>query len=688
MKNDGSKKINNETAPKANIDIQCGAKGTINNEGIPKLSFQGYSGQAVNLSDYGFDHPVVYDISNMSTKQKIPILYNHSEAVGHTTNIRKVENGSAVRGKGLASLPGESTSRIVNGLKNGFPFEASMGLRGDYDQIDFVSNGTISVNNREFKAPIYVWKNTKLSEMTVTEFGRDSDTSFEVINKDQLMRIKNQTPSTPPAPTTPPEPKVENTPPVTPPAPKVENTPPTPEPKVENTPPIPPTPPVHVPNTLDPNLIRAMTLTSKYPEHTDDILNGLGAGWSDEHITNSIELKVLNQKLPKPPKSTPENQSKINNELFARTCLSFGAKPELLEKKLDKKVVENAHNKPQLSITELLLNVANSQGGRFTGHSDVEEMCNFIRNTGYSTFDLPDFFEKVGSMLKEERWEINPPFAPSMCKEGSNKDFRTVEKARITGGEMWKQVGNDGKLDLYSMSGQKKYQSTLATYGSLFTLDRETIINDDQDVLNDMMDAMVEGAMMIPDYQLGLKMLKQAAAASSFWVDADNSFTATALTRTNLSARYKAIRKYTETRNDGINWTVMLNDRWTLVVAPDLEEAAWDIVKQDKVVSNTTADTIQGEKNYWFGRLDIKVFPQMGNTAAFGTGTFATETTWMLWPSSLRFAPYEIAYLRGRKTPTIESVQLPATMLGFGTRGYWDVNVNERERTAVMRSKA
>lgn len=685
--------VNNEE-PQSAVHIRCAAKGTVEN-GVAKLSFQGYSGDSVDLSDYGFDYPVVYDIKSMVTKQKQPIMYNHNEAVGHTTNVRKVDNNSAVRGKGLASLPGPSTDRIVKGLQNGFPFEASLGLKGLIKNIDFISQGKVTVNNREFTAPVYVWYNTEQKETTITEFGRDSNTSFEVLNEEKRMKIKNAKPKqTPPVTpkidnsdteTTPPE----NTPEVEATGTETETETETEETETETNNSVPRTP--HVSNGFDPNIIRAMTLANKYPDHQNDVIAGLQNGWDDQRIEDSIQLKVMNAMLPRPPKGKTQNPSdvlSVNNELFARTCLAFGASPEKLAKKLDNKIVDQAHDKTPISITEVLLNVANAQGGRFTGHSDVEEMCKFIRNTGYSTFDLPDFFKKVGETLKEERWELNAPFAPQVCKEGSNKDFRKTERKRITGGEMWKEVAKGGKLDLFSTGGQKKYETELQTYGTLFTMTREEVINDDQGALNDMMDAMVEGAMVIPDYQLGRLMLTQAAAADTFWVNNDNSFTGSALTRANLSTRYKAIRKYTETKNDGIDWTVMMNERWTLIVAPDLEEEAWDIVKQDRIVNDTTANTKTGDKNYWFGRLDIKVFGQMGNTSAFGTGNFATQGTWILWPSSLRFAPYEITYLRGRKSPIIESVPLEASLLGFGTRGYWDVKVNERERTAIMRNKA
>ena len=67
------------------IHITCAAKAVVPENGPPKLTFQGYSGDAVDLSDYGFDYPVVYDIAGIQLQQKTPIYYNHYDAIGHTT---------------------------------------------------------------------------------------------------------------------------------------------------------------------------------------------------------------------------------------------------------------------------------------------------------------------------------------------------------------------------------------------------------------------------------------------------------------------------------------------------------------------------------------------------------------------------------------------------------------------------
>jgi hypothetical protein len=300
--------------------------------------------------------------------------------------------------------------------------------------------------------------------------------------------------------------------------------------------------------------------------------------------------------------------------------------------------------------------------------------------------DMPNLLKKVTSMMLEERWAINTPFAVQYLKEESNKDFRTTQRIRPGGGKIWDEMKNDGKIEETEFGKETEYRSKLSTSAQLVVFNREDIINDDMGVIADMLDAMVEGALIVPDMKLGKKMLVQAAAAGTFWVNADNSRTSLALNRANLSTAYNAVRQYNEDR--GKNFVNLINDRWVLITSITGEEAAFELLKQSRIVQETGAASPSktGEANYWFGKLDTVVFPQMSNSSLLGSGTFVSENTWLLWPKSQRFSPYSITYLRGQRRPTIEAVDLPANMLGVGTRGYWDIEINEREREAVLRA--
>lgn len=677
----------NNSRPSSDVlEIQLSSTTTLSKteSGLAKLSFEGYSGAPVDLSDYGLQHPMIYDLAGIKFKNKIPILAEHWRPIGHTTNITKTEN--SLSGEGLASYPGEARDQIIEALNNDFPFEASMGLRAMRSSITLLAEKEKkTINGRTVEGPMYVANSAVLREMTITLMGRDSNTEFttrnsEVVNLLNSMDPQNPTPT--PAPT-----------PVAPPAPAPA---PTPTAPINNA--VPPTPTTLVAPTNNKDLFKLAKLSMTYPAHADKIEKMYDEGKSATDIENSIKLELYENSLPKMP-DIKNGAKKAEQEITIRFALSAGVSPETLDKAgYDKKLIENADSDYKWSFVESLVNIANASGGRYTGFSDVETMCKFIKNNcnnslqfnntgGFSTFDMPNLFQRVTDFMLEERWALSAPFALSVCEEDSNKDFRKKQQVRPGGGELWEEISNEGKLSHAQFGEESKYESDLKTIGQVVSFDRKTIVNDDMGVISRLLAAMVEGAIYNPDVQLGKLMLAQEAASGTFWVNADNSRTSLALSRTNLSTAYLAVQDYIETRGTkSINQ--MLNDRWTLITGPSLEETAWDILKQDRIVNDTTANTKTGDKNFWFGKMDYAKFLQMSNTSLLGSGTFVASTSWVLWPSSKKASPYTINFLRGKKRPTIESIDLPGDMLGMGVRGYWDVKINERERLFILRAKA
>ncbi len=117
-----TKKINNDNPLISNTFIPCATKIENAESEVPQVSFQGYSGQPVDLSDYGFDAPVVYELSSMTiASQNIPILYNHREEIGHAERVIKANSGSSLKGKGLLSVPNARSMEVRQALKNKFP---------------------------------------------------------------------------------------------------------------------------------------------------------------------------------------------------------------------------------------------------------------------------------------------------------------------------------------------------------------------------------------------------------------------------------------------------------------------------------------------------------------------------------------------------------------------------------------
>jgi hypothetical protein len=663
--------------------------------GLHELSFTGYSGGPVSLRDYGYEYPMIYNIAGIEHKNSIPMLFEHWEPIGHSTSL--VKTNSNLSGKGVTSYPSPARETVAEALKNGFPFEASMGLRiTNKEDITFLKNGIKrSINNREVTGPMYVAERSILKEKTVTMSGRDSDTNFGLLNKEAQMLLNNSTP--PAAPVPPAEPPAPAAPPVTPPVAPLQNAVPPAAPVAPAA--VAPVAPVQTSGVTRTEFVRLSRMLNSYPDHADSIESQYSAGTDLTTIENSIKLKIFENGLPQVPNLTPQQRSSAGDEIVVQFALSCNISPETIAKHVDKKVLDNCLGGSRWSFVETLVNLANSteRQRRFTGFSDVDILCSSIKtttqhsflginNSGFSMIDMPNLLKKVTSMMLEERWAINTPFAVQYLKEESNKDFRVTQRIRPGGGKIWDEMKNDGKIEETEFGKETEYRSKLSTSAQLVVFNREDIINDDMGVIADMLDAMVEGALIVPDMKLGKLMLVKAAGAGQFWVDADNSRTGLALNRENLSTAYNAVRRYNENR--GKNFVNLINDRWVLITSITGEEAAFELLKQSRIVQETGAanGTKTGEANFWFGKMDQVTFPQMSNSSLLGAGTFVSENTWLLWPKSQRFSPYSITYLRGQRRPTIEAVDLPANMLGTGTRGYWDIEINEREREAVLRA--
>lgn len=658
---------------------------------VPQVSFRGYSGDSVDLSDYGFDAPVVYNIQSMTINQRIPILYNHQQEIGHTEKVVKAQAGSAVKGKGLLSVPNDKSKEVRSGLKNKFPYQGSMGLWGDWEKLSYIAKGEVTVNNRTFKAPIYVWENTSLREMTLTPFGRDSDTAFELLNEERRMKVKNSAPGAPPAPQSPPSPPVapiNNGPPAPAPTPVADPAPapvPTPVP-VNNAPPAPapvapPTPPA--PALTTEHLVTLANRMAMYPQHANLVAQSIQNGWSDDALRDQVDLVIIRNNRRNPPQGNTRQEA--NTLLRARLYNSLGVGETTLQRVFAAPVAEQALEMGQLGLKEFLMEVANASGGNFTGHSDFDRLVKYIRNQGYSTIDMPEFFAGAGATVLDEIWALQPPFATTICASKSMPNFKPVKNMRPAGGQIWEKPNADGRISHANFGETHKYYTYLSTIAQMISFDRETVENDDFGVIQDMMRLMLEGATCTPDVML-MNALNVADSADGFFVDGVNSFkgAGAALTRANLSTHYNNIRKQLISKGSKSIRNIQ-NLKWLLITGIEQEERAWEIIKQERIVNDTTANTKTGEKNYWFNRLEQRTFAQIGNQAIMNDGLATREDDWYLWPVGELFAPYVMTYLRNRRKPVVEEVTLPADMLGFGIRGYWDLWLNERESSMIFR---
>lgn len=631
---------------------------------MPKVSILGYTGKEVDLSDYGVDAPVVYLVDGIEmAKPKIPYLLQHSRPLGHVDSWSKANN--TVNVVATHSYPSQESRDVAGAIENGVPYEASMGLEIDVKSVVYHSKGQVEANGKVFNAPIYTVGKSKMVEMSATLFGRDGETSITKLSKDTLQMIKNAAPGNDPAPVVAP-PVVENapvTPPVAPAAPVVANAP--------VAPPAEPSAPFN--GGAPAILMNALDWMVEFKDHPELVRNAVKNGWDRDRLEREVKVAQIENNYPSLP-GTFRADNKVENGYLARLAVSCGIKPEFIEKKVGKQATDHALAQAPMGLKESLMLCANANGGTFNGHSDVQNLSKFVKrlviNNSFSTVDFPNLMHQVSQWRMEEAWLMDAPFAPTICKPESNSSFRPTGHIKPKGGTMWNGLNQEGKIDHASFGKEDKYETRLSTVAQIVTFKREDIINDDIGWIGELLDLMIEGALMVPDYQL-VNLIYNATTAGVI-TNAVTSFTL-AFSAANLETVYNAVKRRDITKGDKAV-KARNQTQYMLVHTSDLEKEVWEVINQERFVQGPTGEFV-GERNYWRDKFQPKIFDQLDNVT-YHSG--ALERTWGLVPINTKYAPFAMTYLNGMSRPTTETVDLPADELGFGVRGYWDVNLDYR----------
>ena len=604
----------------------------------------------------------------------MPLNYNHRTKVGMTDHVENTKQ--MVRGTGDITETNKAAQRISNA---DFNMEASMGLDVESADVTYSATG-FDANGQTFTGPHYLIKNAIVDEMTITESGRDVMTKVHKLSRMELSKIKT------PAPT----PKKKAVRPINV---NINNQLPT------------PTPPQgsakraavkqHLLSYSD-----LRRLENEFPEQQELILSGVDNGWSFSRIKNAVKLASLEDQLPVPPRLGGNGSA---DDLEVRLLSTLCKNPEkTIEKHYGAETRDRILNSNDsfLGLKELLVIGANRLGGNYTGYSDIESMIDFIgransgrlnNSSGFSTFSMPNLFKRVTEMVIEESWKVEDYFAQENCFPTSHNDFKKQMRIRPSGGTMWEGLDAQGRVKHGTLGKENTYMAELDTKAQMLGFNREMIENDDMGVIDEILTLMTEGALIVPDFKLLQHML--APAGNGFWASTatatlkKNLYTGTALTAANLSTLYLAVQKQTIDKGR-VDWVNMITDQWDLVIPPELEETAWNIIKQDRVISPVSSDLTtapRGDKNYWFGKLGIKKFNQLSNTTMH---TSANGTRWFLWPKATRYAPFAVSYLRNRRRPIVQVKEAPVDMLGFVVVGVFDININDREQSAIIRAEA
>lgn len=281
-------------------------------------------------------------------------------------------------------------------------------------------------------------------------------------------------------------------------------------------------------------------------------------------------------------------------------------------------------------------------------------MGNAIR-AAFQSLDIPNVLSGVmqkfvlaGFGAMGEAWrEISRPVPV--------KDFKAVKGVRLVMGGLLKPLAKGGNLQHVDLSDEGR-DLQAATKGSIITITREDLINDDLGVLASIPERFGQMA--------GRTINKDVFAALSTTGSDYGAHTTGALNLDNLAAAYGLAMGIKDASGDPLG---PLPDR-ILCSAENFVTAK--SIYQSETITGGSSKT--GQTNVLRGVLQPVTSPYLNGTA--------------YWLFNSAFPLVDVAFLGGVQTPTVETANVDFSQLGISVRCYYDYGVTPGDTAAALYS--
>jgi hypothetical protein len=653
---------------------------------LRRFSALAYTGGPMLVS--GFYRPVVVDLAGLSVPtQNRPIFHSHDEGkiVGHSDKIEV--SAQRIKISGVVSGVGEAAQEIQALAANGFPWQASIGAT--VQRTEFVDAGqTVKVNGKNHQGPLVIARTSTLKEVSFVALGADDNTTAAIAagrsQEDGRMTEFEKWLQ----------------------AKSIDGASLTAETKTAleaafN---------AEVKAKADADKIDADRKAKEAEGQNVDIVakqNELAAA-NLERIARVQELCTNHPKIAAQAVKENWNETKTELEVLRAsranvpaihshggpsqdaTVIEAGMRMSLGRKNLDKEykpeVLEAAHRDyKRVGLHQVMLMAAEANGyqGRTYGSVNAGNLrevlqyaCGMIRASGFSTLSLPNILSNVankellaGYMEEDQTWR-------EIASVKSVSDFKAVTAHRMLDNMEYEALGDGANIAHGTMS-EETYTRQAGTYAKMFTLTRQTMINDDMGALDDLRERLGRGAA---------KKFNNV-----FWAEFINnsSHYTTALTNyiegstTNLGADgvglglgVKQFRKMTSPTADGTKRVGHGMQPTKMLVPPEIEGIAEALYKNQNLGAVATSSA-----NIYANKYRPIVQNRLSDSSFSGYST----TAWYLLSESL--SPMVVSFLNGQESPTVESADADFSTLGMQFRGYHDFGCDLVEYLGSLKSK-
>ena len=641
--------------------------------GRPKVAGLAYGGGKMNLPGWKF--PVVVDLAGMEIPDTVPLLTNHenkTDARVGMVNASVKDSALEIAGEIVSDSP--DAQDIVAQSKAGADWQLSIGA--DVRECELVK-GSREVNGRQIDGPFYHVKKSVLREVSVVAVGADAATKMKVPAQFNLTNLKpiqgevmtgenkNLTAGAADA-------GLEKHD-VAPGAPEVQA-------KAE----------VDVAATANDAAVNAVKAERERVGAIQGICNGefpeiekeaVGAGWTPEATTKKV-LETIRAERPSASvhvsvKARPEG-GEMRKTIEAAMCLRCGVSADTLEKSYGAQTVEAGMTDMDMPLKQLLVECMKMDGIPYSRGFDNETI-----RAAFSSVSLPGILSKVANKKLLQSYQAQPVIATKLCSTGDLNDFKEADRFRLTDVGDLLPVAADGEIKDGGLV-EESAKNQLDTYGKKFCLTRKMIINDDLGAFMKVPVAMGNRAARLIDQLFFSRLLKnptQVDGKALFHAGHKNLLTG-ATSALSADSIKKAIQLFLD-QVDADGQPISVEPRF-LLVPTALKHLAIELTQGATLIMAGGSDNVVRPSLNVIADENLQVVssPYLANSAYEGNSNAA----WYLFGAPGQVDTFEIGFLNGKRTPTVERGETDFNTLGMWFRVYFDLGVREQDFRGMVKA--
>ena len=641
------------------------------NGGKPKVAGLAYGGGKMNLPGWKF--PVVVDLAGMEIPDTVPLLTNHE----NKTDSRVGMISASIKNNAL-EITGEIVSDskdahdIVAQSKAGADWQLSIGA--DVRECELVK-GSREVNGQTIDGPFYHIQKSVLREVSVVAVGADASTKMRVTaqfnlinNKGEVMTDENKNLKATGAENA----ELE----------KDERKAQPEEVKAKAE--------VDLAATAKDAAVAAVKAERERVSEIQAICAGefpeiekqaVSAGWSPEVVTKKV-LETLRAERPAASvniaiHSKPEG-GEMRKTLEAAMSLRVGVSADALEKSYGAQTVEAGMREMDMPLKQLMVECMKLDGIPYSRGFDNETI-----RAAFSSVSLPGILSNVANKKLLQSYEAQPVIATKLCSTGDLNDFKETERFRLTDVGDLLPVAADGEIKDGGLL-EEAATNRLETYGKKFCLTRKMIINDDLNAFMKVPVAMGNRAARLIDQLFFSRLLQNPTQndGKALFHNSHRNILTGASSALSADSLKKAVQLYLD-QVDADGQPISVEPRY-LLVPTALKHLAIELTRgATLVMSGGAENTVRPAINVLADEnLQVVSSPYLGNAAYDGS----SQTAWYLFGDPRTVDTFELGFLKGKRTPTIERGETDFNTLGMWFRVYFDIGVREQDFRGMVKA--